>query len=83
MTGSEPKEASFFVKARGALFFSGKAFSVSYNSSKLWQGYLIGFLSIFLLSFVLSTSTYPLFMQIFPHFVLSFNIFGITIWITF
>ncbi len=77
------KEPSLFAKIKGALLLSGKSFSASYNSSKLWQGYLIALISIFLLSFVLSTSTFPLFMDFFPHIIFSFSILGVTIWVTF
>ncbi|NVM52487.1 MAG: FtsX-like permease family protein [Candidatus Helarchaeota archaeon] len=80
---SETKELSFISKMRGAILFSGKTFTESYRSSKLWQGYFIFLICVGLLSTVLSTSTYPFFMEIFPHYSFSFTILGITIWISF
>lgn len=79
----ETKELSFLSKIRGALLLSGRSFSESYRSSKLWQGYLVFLFCMGLLSFVLSTSGYPLFVQLFPHYTFSFSIFGILIWISF
>ncbi len=76
-------EPSFLSKIRGALLFSGRSFSLSYKSSKLWQGYLISIFCISLLSLVVSTSTYPLFTEIFPYYVFSITILGLEIWISF
>lgn len=76
-------EPSFFMKLRGALFLSGKVFSLSYKSSKSWQGYFVFLLGSGLLSLVLSTSSYPIFMSLFPHYSILFNLFGIKIWISF
>jgi len=76
-------EPSFFMKIRSTLLLSSKLFSLSYKSSKLWQGYFIFFIGSGLLSLVLSTSTYPIFMSLFPHYNILFNLFGSNIWISF
>lgn len=76
-------EPSFLMKIRGAMLLSRKSFSVSYKSSKLWQGYFIFLISVGLLSFVLSSSTYPIFMKFFPHYEFSFNLFASITWISF
>jgi len=80
---SQIHEPSFLMKIRGGILFSGESFLSSYKSSKLWQGYFIFFLCIGLLNFVLSTSTYPIFTEIFPHYQFSFNLFGFIFWISF
>ncbi len=73
------KELSFFSKIKGAILLSRKSFFESYRSSKLWQGYFVFIICIGLFSFVLSTSGYPLFMEIFSHYTFSFTLLGITI----
>jgi len=76
-------EPTFFMKIRSALLLSGRLFSLSYKSSKLWQGYFIFLISSGLLSLVLSTSSYPVFISLFPHYNFLFNLFGMNIWISF
>jgi len=76
-------DPSFLMKIRGAILLSSKSFSLSYKSSKLWQGYFIFLISSGLLSFVLSISTYPIFMELFPHYQFSLDLFGFTNWISF
>lgn len=82
-SGSSSKGIGFISKMSGALLLSGKSFSNSYKSAKLWQGYLVSVFCSFLLSLVLSTSTFPPLMEIFPHFVFSITFFGITLWVSF
>ncbi len=82
-SGTERKELTFFQKIKGALLLSGHSFSQSYRSTKLWQGHVMGLSCIVLLAFVLSTSTFPLFMEYFSHIVFLITILGVSIWISF